>query len=44
MWDPKSAWAWSISPSAMPDASSGVMTSLPQNSASVSMIRRRLSP
>ena len=38
------AWACSISPSVMPDASSGLMTSLCHQAVSVSLIRRRLSP
>jgi hypothetical protein len=44
IWEPRSAWACSISPSVMPDASSAISTSLFHQAASVSAIRRRLSP
>ena len=41
--DPRSAWASSISPSAVPDASSGITISLRHQAVSVSAIRRELS-
>ena len=42
--DPRSAWASSISVSAVPDSSSGITTSLRHQAVSVSAMRRRLSP
>ena len=44
IWDPRSAWACSISPSVMPEATSAISTSLFHQAASASAIRRRLSP